>query len=200
MHAQPTYNGVAVLSRDPIDSFLPGLDDDVDDPQARLLTASTRGVTVMSAYVPNGQTVGAEKWEYKLEWYRRLGRLLRLRHDPAADLLLCGDFNVAPDDRDVARPERWAERVLCHEAGRQSLRDIQAWGPVDTVRSKNEGAGPYSWWDYRRLAFPKGDGLRIDHVLAPPSMAERCSAAYVDREERKGSKPSDHAPVVAVFD
>jgi exodeoxyribonuclease-3 len=200
VHGQRTYNGVAIISREDVTDVVVGMADDVDDPQARLITGSTSGITIVSAYVPNGQTVGSDKWAYKLAWYDRLVAFLERLHDPSDDLVLCGDFNVAPDDRDVARPEQWEGSVLCHADGRSAYHRLIEWGLEDTVRLKTDGPGPYSWWDYRRLAFPKGDGLRIDHVLATRSMAARLVEAYVDRDERKGSKPSDHAPVVAVFE
>ncbi len=200
VHGQKTYNGVAILSRVPPEGVHHGLDDDVPDAQARLVSARVGDVQVLSAYAPNGAEVGSEQWAYKLDWYRRLRAYLNRRFSPGQSLLLCGDFNVAPEDRDVANPETWRESVLCHEAGRAALQDLLAWGLVDTVRRHHDGQGPYTWWDYRHLAFPKNQGLRIDHILATPSLAQCCTQAFVDREERKGVKPSDHAPVLAVFD
>ncbi len=200
VHGQPTYNGVAILSRSEIRGAVNGMGDGVDDPQARVIAAETFGVQVVSVYVPNGAEVGSDKWDYKLDWMSRLRDYLRRELDPGDRVLVCGDFNVAPDDRDVANPDRWRESVLCHEDGRESLQSIIDLGFRDTVRSLHDGEGPYSWWDYRRLAFPKGDGLRIDHILATEPMAAVCTAAYVDRDERKGKKPSDHAPVLAEFE
>ena len=142
------------------------------------------------------QAVGSEKWAYKLEWMARFRDHLAARYSPAEPLALCGDFNVAPDDRDVARPEEWRDSVLCHEDARRQLRDIASWGLVDTLRLHHAGPGPYTWWDYRMLAFPKGNGLRIDHIFCTRPLADRCTGAWVDREERKGKLPSDHAPVL----
>jgi exodeoxyribonuclease-3 len=198
-HGQKTYNGVAIVSRVPLHDVSPGLGDGDPDPEARLIAATVGGVRVVSAYIPNGQVVGSEKWAYKLRWLERLRAWVAARADPDAPLVLCGDFNVAPDDRDVARPEEWRDTVLCHEDARTALRALTAWGLVDTVRLHHTGAGPFTWWDYRMLGFPKNNGLRIDHILATRSLAARCTAAYVDRDERKGKQPSDHAPVVAVF-
>jgi exodeoxyribonuclease-3 len=199
VHGQKTYNGVAILSRAKLEDVTIGMGDGVSDPEARLISARTSVARVVSAYVPNGKTVGSDKWIYKLEWLRRLRGYLGRTADPAQALVLCGDFNVAPEDRDVARVEQWKDTVLCHEEARARLREIVAWGLVDAIRLHHAGDGPYSWWDYRMLGFPKNNGLRIDHILATRPLAERCAEAYVVRDERKGKQPSDHAPVVAVF-
>ena len=200
VHGQKTYNGVAILSRSKPVNVQCGMDDDVEDPQARLVAAEIDGVHVISAYVPNGQSVGSEKYAYKLEWLRRLRRQLDQRFDHSAPLILCGDINVAPDDLDVANPEKWAASVLCHEDARGALEHVVQWGLTDVFRKHNPEGGFYSWWDYRMLGFPKNDGLRIDHIFASAPMAKCCVSAEIDREERKGEKPSDHAPVVAVFE
>jgi exodeoxyribonuclease-3 len=199
VHGQKTYNGVAILSRRALEDVVPGLGDDPADTEARLIAGTLDGVRVLCAYVPLGTAVGSEGWVRKLEWLARLRGYLERRHTSADRILLCGDLNVAPEDRDVARPEEWRDTVLCHQEGREALRRLIGWGLVDTVRLHHEGPGPFSWWDYRQLAFPRGNGLRLDHILATRSMADRCTQAYVDRDERKGKKPSDHAPVVACF-
>jgi exodeoxyribonuclease-3 len=200
VYGQKTYNGVAVLSREAPDEVLLGFDDAVDDPQARLITARFGERHVLSAYAPNGKAVGSPQWAYKLEWFRRLRTFLERHFSPADAVLLCGDLNVAPEDRDVAFPDRWRDSVLFHPEARHALAEVTAWGLIDTIRLHDQGPGPFSWWDYRHLAFPKGNGLRIDHILATRPMADRCTDAYVDRNERKGHKPSDHAPVLAVFE
>jgi exodeoxyribonuclease-3 len=178
------------------------MEDGVDDAEARLIAATVGGARIVSVYVPNGQRVGSDKWEYKLSWLERLQRYVARAARPDEPLVLAGDFNVAPEAAsDVARPEEWEGTVLCHEAVRERLRTLVAWGLVDTVRLHHpEGPGPYTWWDYRMLGFAKGNGLRIDHLFATAPLAARCREAYVGREERKGKQPSDHAPVVAVFD
>jgi exodeoxyribonuclease-3 len=199
---QKAYNGVAILSRTPLEDVTTGLSDGVDDSEARLVAAATRGVRIVTVYVPNGRTVGCDKWLYKLAWLERL-RAWLARHARTTDrLVVCGDFNVAPEDRDVARPDEWRDTVLCHDAARAGLKSVMDWGLVDTIRLHHtgEGGGPYSWWDYRMLGFAKGNGLRIDHILATKPLAQRCTQAYVVRDERKGKQPSDHAPVVAEFD
>ena len=197
---QKTYNGVAILSRSELEDVQRGMGDDADDPQARLIAARIDGIQVIGAYVPNGQSVGSEKYAYKLDWMRRLRAYLDRRFEPSVPLILCGDFNVAPDDRDVANPEKWGGSVLCHQRARDALENVRRWGLADVFRQFHPEGGIYSWWDYRMLAFPKNDGLRLDHVFATESLARRCTGAEIDRDERKGQKPSDHAPVIAMFD
>ncbi len=197
VHGQKTYNGVAILSRDEPRHVHRGLED--DDPQARLIAARVGGVRVVSVYVPNGESVGSGKYAYKLAWMECLRGWLSRRCSPDEPLVLCGDFNVAPDDRDVAFPDLWADSVLCHPDVRKALAGILAWGLEDVVRRHHPEGGIYSWWDYRMLAFPRNNGLRIDHVFATRVLAARCTAAEVDRDERRGDKPSDHAPVIVTF-
>ena len=197
---QKTYNGVAILAREEPAEVERGLGYDADDPQARLIAADVAGVRVISAYVPNGHTVGSEKYDYKLDWLRRLGEYLERHYQPSDPLILCGDFNVAPDDSDVANPERWSGSVLCHQAAREALEAVRRWGLTDVFRQHHPEGGIYSWWDYRMLAFPKNDGLRLDHIFTTEPLANRCTGAEIDRDERKGQKPSDHAPAIATFD
>jgi exodeoxyribonuclease-3 len=195
---QKTYNGVAILSQaEPlkIQRGIPGF----EDPQARLLLAEVKGIWIVSAYVPNGDTVGSEKYRYKLQWFQRLREFLEARFKPTDPLVLCGDFNVARDEKDVARPDAWAGTVLFHPQVREAMEHLLAWGLVDVFRQHHPEGGSYSWWDYRMLGFPKNDGLRIDYVLATAPAAKRCTAAEIDRDERKGEKPSDHAPVLATI-
>ena len=196
---QKTYNGVAIAARSKPSDVRFGLDDGVSDPQARLVSASIDGVRVMSAYVPNGQAVGTDKYEYKLQWMERLLRDLEAHYDRAAPMVICGDFNVAPEDKDVHDPVAWASETLFHVDARQRLEQIRAWGLVDLFRLHHWEAGYYSWWDYQMLAFPKNRGLRIDHIFATEPLARRCDGCWIDRDARKGQKPSDHAPVVATF-
>lgn len=198
-HGQRTYNGVAILSRTPLADVERGFGDGVDDAQCRFVTAVTAGIRVMSAYVPNGETQTSPKFAYKLEWLRRLAAWLRVRLDPARPAALCGDFNVAPAPLDVHDPVAWRDSVLFAPAARAALDDVRETGLIDLVRRLNPDQPMYSWWDYRLLSFPKGRGLRIDHVFVTPALAERAVAAGVDREARKGKQPSDHAPVWAEF-
>jgi len=195
-HGQKTYNGVAILSRGPLGGVRRGFDDGQDEPQARVLAGTFQGVRVVNVYVPNGKEVGNEKWSYKLDWLGRLKNYLVDRCDPEEPLVLCGDFNIAPEDRDVAKPAAWAGSVLCHPEVRAAYQSLLDWGLTDAQRIYTEEEGLYSWWDYRRLAFPKNDGLRIDLHLVTEQAAERTTSVEIDREARKGEKPSDHAPVI----
>ena len=197
---QKTYNGVALLSKQAPLDVLRGFDDGGDESQARLVGGTVEGVRCIGVYVPNGRTVGSEAYAYKLDWMQRLRRLLESRHDPQQELLICGDFNVAPADIDVHDPDAWRDEVLCSEPERKALSALQEWGLVDGFRALYPERVAYSWWDYRRLGFPKNRGLRIDHILLTRPLFERCSAIEIDREERKGKGASDHAPVLASFD
>jgi len=197
---QKTYNGVAIICRSPAKQVERSLDDGVVDDAARFVAATVDDVRTISAYVPNGGTVDSEKWETKLAWYQRLRSYLDGRADPDSAIAICGDFNIAPDDDDVRNPEKWRKSVLCHPDGREAFQSVMEWGLVDAFRRVHPEGGIYSWWDYRMLGFPKNDGLRIDGVLVTAPLAERIRDAFVDREERKGKKPSDHAPVVVDFD
>jgi exodeoxyribonuclease-3 len=193
---QRSYNGVAILARSAPEDVQVGLDDGVEDPQARLIAARIGGLTFLSCYVPNGSTPDSEKFTYKRAWLERFIAHLERRYAARTQLVVCGDFNIAPEDRDVARPDEWRDSVLCAQPVREAFSRILGFGLHDAVREKHEGPGPYSWWDYRQLGFPKGNGLRIDHVLLSADLAPRCTSALIDRDERKGKLPSDHAPVL----
>ena len=196
---QKTYNGVAIVSKITPDQVVRGLNDGVDDPMARFIEATVDEVRILCVYVPNGKEVGSDTYEYKLEWLRRLQNYVQRTADPTQPLILCGDMNVAPADIDVAVPEQWGNGVLCHSDARDALQGIIDWGLVDIVRKDHPDERLYSWWDYRMLGFPKGNGLRIDHILVTEPMVLHCEKTWIDRDERKGKKPSDHAPVVAEF-
>lgn len=200
LNGQKAYNGVALLSKTMIEDPRIGLGDALEDPQSRYVSGVIQGVRIASVYVPNGSTVGSDKWEYKLAWLKRLEAHLAKNHTPSEPLLLCGDFNIAPDQRDVARPFEWEHTVLYHPEARAALQSLMRFGLVDVFRKVHEEAGLYSWWDYRNLGFQRGNGLRIDLALGTTVIAERVRAASVDRDERYPSAhptpPSDHAPVV----
>ena len=191
---QKTYNGVAILSRHPIEDAARGLGDGVDDPQARLCAARTAGLHVASVYVPNGESVGSDKFRYKLAFYERLAAWLRPRVAAGDPIVLGGDFNVAPADVDCHDPYAWRGRLLCSEDERAAFGGLLELGMVDAMRARHPEEPMYTWWDYRLLAFPKNRGLRIDHLLVAPGVAPRIVDAGVDRDERKGKLPSDHAP------
>ncbi|HEX5660805.1 MAG TPA: exodeoxyribonuclease III [Polyangiales bacterium] len=192
LHGQRTYNGVAILSKLPLADVRRGLSDDVPEADSRLISARIGEARVVCCYVPNGQSLTSDKYPYKLAWLDRLKAHLARYEEP---LLVCGDFNIAPEDRDVYDPEGLRDDVLVHESVREKFRALIATGLVDTYRLHVEDAGKYSWWDYRQLGFPKNRGLRIDFVLASTKLA--CTGAGIDRDERKGKLPSDHAPVWA---
>jgi exodeoxyribonuclease-3 len=195
---QRSYNGVAIASREPVTDVVQGLDDGVADDEARFLMGTFRGVRVASVYVPNGGG-GPERFAYKLEWLARLRRWLDAHADAKAPLALCGDYNVAPEDRDIHDPAKWEGAVLCTPEERAALANVRAWGLDDVFRRHHPEGGKFSWWDYRGVAFFKDQGLRIDHIWATPALAERSTACEIDRLARKGQNASDHAPVIATF-
>lgn len=199
-HGQKTYNGVAILATSALEDVKAGLDDGEDDAQCRLIAATVRGVRVVSAYIPNGESLESPKFAYKLRWMERLRAYLDRNADPAKPLALCGDYNVAPEARDVHDPALWENSTLYHERVRAALAEVAAFGLTDAYRRVVDEAGKFSWWDYRMLAFPKNHGLRIDHVYVTAPLAGRVMQAVIDREARKGKQPSDHAPVVVTFD
>ena len=198
VYGQKTYNGVAIVSRYPIANVVSGFHDDTgEDPQARLISAEIEGVTIMSAYFPNGGEVGSDKYEYKLQWMARLRETLQRRFDPREDeVALCGDFNVAPFDDDIGRPAEWRSSVLACDSVRAALQDLASFGLHDVVRPFHPQGGVFSWWDYRGRGFERGNGLRIDHVYCTAKLASRTIGAIVHREERGRKSPSDHAPVM----
>jgi len=196
---QPTYNGVAILSSEALEDVHRGFADDDETSHRRLISGVVGGVRVISAYFPNGQAVGTDKFAYKLDWIGKLRQYLETRCRASEPLVLCGDYNIAPEDRDVHDPAAWAGSVLCSEPERQALQAVQEWGLVDTFRLHEAASGFYSWWDYRQFAFRRNLGLRIDHVWATEPLAARCVGAWIDKTPRALERPSDHAPVVAEF-
>ena len=196
---QRTYNGVALLVRagvgtaEDVVTALPGF----EDAQKRVIAATVRGTRIVGLYVPNGQSVDSDKYLYKLDWCRAATAFLasELARHPA--LAVAGDFNIAPEDRDVYAPDLWRGQVLCSEPERAVFAEWLHLGLKDSFRLFDQPEKTFSWWDYRQLAFPKNHGLRIDHVLLSPRLAASCTACRIDRNARKGEKPSDHAPVIA---
>ena len=197
---QKTYNGVAILSRRPPEDVKRGFEDGSDDSQARMIAASIEGIRCVCVYVPNGRSVGSESYEYKLDWLARLRDFLEKDSSPEHPLALLGDFNVAPADLDVHDPAVWRGEILCSDAEREAFAELGSWGLTDSFRALHPDEQKFTWWDYRRLAFPKARGLRIDHILLTPPLTERLQEVVVDRDERKGNGPSDHAPVLAILD
>ena len=193
---QKTYNGVALLTREPANDIVFG-NPFYPDPQKRLLAATVRGIRVVCAYVPNGQAVGSDKYAYKLAWLDALSAWIGTQLADNPRLILAGDFNIAPDDRDVHDPAAWAGQVLCSEPERMALQRLLRLGLRDSFRLFEQPERSFSWWDYRMLGFQKNHGLRIDLILLSETLAGRCTAAGISRELRKLERPSDHAPVTA---
>ena len=199
-HGEGRWNGVAIVSRVGIADVVDGFGDGgPPDAEARLLTATCGGVRVVTVYAPNGRVVGHEQWHRKLGWIRRLRAHLDVVTSPDDDVVLCGDFNVAPDDRDVWDPQKCHGGTHVSPEERESLVHVVNWGLVDTLRARHDDAELYSWWDYQAGAFHKHWGMRIDLLLASASLASRLEWVLIDRNARKGQKPSDHAPLLADF-
>jgi exodeoxyribonuclease-3 len=198
-HGQKSYNGVAILSKEKPRDARNGLCDEVMDEHARVIAATIGNVRVFSIYAPNGQAVGLPAYDYKLSWYARLRNCLRQNEAGSERLVVCGDFNVAPNDEDVYDPALWRGAIMCSDGERSAFQELCATGLVDTLRLHHREADLFSWWDYRMLSFPKNRGLRIDAILASKALAAICTDAGIDREMRKGREPSDHAPVWAEF-
>ncbi len=197
---QKTYNGVAFLSRSAPSDVARGFPSDDDSAQRRLIAATFGATRVVNVYVPNGESVGSDKFAFKLAWMKRLREWLDAHADPARPLVLCGDFNVAPEPRDVYDPKALDGQVLFHPDERALLSRIMEFGLSDALRLRTGEAGLYSWWDYRGGAFHRKMGLRIDLVLVTEPLARACLDVRIDRDERKGPQPSDHAPVIADFE
>ncbi len=191
---QKTYNGVAILSREPMSDVqygIPGLEDE----QKRVITATCNGVRVVCVYVPNGQSVDSDKYQYKLKWLESLRAWLQAELEKHPRLAVLGDYNVAPEDRDVYDPVTWKDHVLCSEPERDAFRALEQLGLRDAFRQFEQPEKSYSWWDYRMMAFRRNMGLRIDHILVSEGL--NCSGCTIDKAPRKLERPSDHAPVVA---
>lgn len=196
---QKTYNGVAIVSKEPISEIItdiPGL----DDPQRRIMAATVAGVRVLDLYVVNGSEVGSDKYEYKLDWLEKVKGFIRQDMKSHKHYVVLGDFNIAPDDRDVHDPKAWHERILCSTPERDALKEILDLGFDDSFRLFDQQEKVFSWWDYRGGGFDQNMGLRIDLILSSKALSKICQSSMVDVEPRKLDRPSDHAPVVAEFD
>lgn len=192
---QKTYNGVALLARSELTDIVCG-NPHYSDPQKRLIAATVSGTRVICAYVPNGQAVGSDKFDYKLAWLAALETWLAEQLAAYPQLALAGDFNIAPDDRDVHDPAAWAGQILCSESERTAFQRLLARGLHDSFRLFDQPEKSFSWWDYRMLGFQRNLGLRIDHILLSDPLRARCTASGIDRAMRKRERPSDHAPVI----
>lgn len=200
LFGQQGYNGVAILARSGCANAVRGFPEDTAASHARLLAADIAGIRIIDVYVPNGQVVGSDKYQFKLKWMKRLREWLDQNYDPQKEVLLCGDFNVAPEERDVHNPQLWQNRILFSEPEKAALQNIKDWGFTDTFRMHTEEGGHYSWWDYRAGGFRRNLGLRIDHIWVSAPLARRNTKCWIDKETRAWERPSDHAPVIAEFD
>jgi len=197
-NGQKTYNGVAFISKRPAEDCVtdpPGL----NDTQRRILAANFDGVRVINLYVPNGSVVGSDKYAYKLKWLIKIREFIRdeLARNPR--LVVLGDFNIAPEDRDVCDPEVCREQILCSTPEREAFRELQGLGLTDTFRQFEQPEASFSWWDYRSGSFRRNLGLRIDHILVSRVLMAQCKSCRIDKMPRKLERPSDHAPILAEF-
>ena len=198
-NGQKTYNGVAILARGAIEDVrfdIPGFADE----QKRVLAATVNGLRVVCAYMPNGQEVGSDKYQYKLRWLAALAAMLRDDLQRWPQLALLGDYNIAPEDRDVHDPAAWKDQILCSEPERAAFRQFVELGLADSFRLFEQAPKLYSWWDYRQMGFRLNRGLRIDHILLSQPLAAECRACVIDKAPRKLERPSDHAPVMATLE
>jgi exodeoxyribonuclease-3 len=195
---QKTYNGVAILARSGLSEVSMGIPGFADE-QKRVIAATVAGVRAVCVYCPNGQAVGSEKYDYKLRWYAALKEYLAAEMARHPQLAVAGDFNVAPEDRDVHDPKAWEGQVHVSGPERAAWRALLAPGLEDSFRLFEQPEKTYSWWDYRMMGFRRNAGLRIDHILVSAELARRCTSSTVDKEPRKLERPSDHAPVIAEF-
>ncbi len=193
---QKTYNGVAILCRtkpEDVTAGIPGL----DDLQKRVISATVDGVRIICVYVPNGESVASDKYRYKLDWLARLTAWLKEELQMHRRLVLLGDYNIAPEERDVHDPKAWQGKVLFSEPERAAFRALIGLGLADSFRLFDQPEKSYSWWDYRMNGFKRDLGLRIDHILLSPELVRTCKSCSINREMRAKERPSDHAPVVA---
>ena len=196
---QKTYNGVALLSRSPGGDVIYDVPN-LDDPDRRILAATFNGVRVLDLYVVNGQQVGSEKYAYKLDWFSKVTAFVTEELQRHRQFVVVGDFNIAPQDRDVHDPAGWREKILCSTPEREALQRLLALGLSDTFRLFEQQEKSFSWWDYRAGGFRRNFGLRIDLILASGALTQVCQRAYIDKAPRKLERPSDHTPVVAEFE
>lgn len=194
---QKTYNGVAIVSRHPIEDVHVGLPDLPDDPQKRVIAATIKGVRVINVYCVNGEALDSPKFAYKREWFAALTRFVAEQMQRYPKLVLLGDFNIAPSDNDVYDPVKWHEKIHCSREERLWFKALLDLGLHDSLRSVYPEGAFYTWWDYRGGMFPKGLGLRIDHILMSKALMADLQDVVVDKETRALERPSDHAPVVA---
>lgn len=193
---QKTYNGTAIISKQKANDIMTDIPQ-LSDPQRRILVATVGDIRVVNLYVPNGSAVGSDKYAYKLDWLAKMRDFLQTQLSQYPNLVVLGDFNIAPEDRDVHDPEEWRDRILCSQAERDALQALLDLGLVDSFRLFEQAEQSFSWWDYRMAGFRRNHGLRIDHILLSNNLRKKCQAVDIDKNPRKLERPSDHAPVVA---
>lgn len=195
---QKTYNGVAILGRNKMEDSITDIPT-LEDPQRRVLGVTVQDIRILNLYVPNGESIGSQKYQYKLNWLHNLDIFLKTELIKYPKMIVLGDFNIAPEEIDVHDPIFWRGQVLFSDPERQAFRDMLQVGFSDCYRQLNPEIKNFSWWDYRMNAFKRNRGLRIDHILASQALAPNCIRCDIDRSERGKERPSDHAPVVAEF-
>jgi len=192
---QKTYNGVAIISRHPIEEATHGIIG-LEDEQKRLISATIQGIRIVCAYIPNGQSVDSDKYQYKLKWLASLTRHLRDELALHPKLALLGDYNIAPEDRDVHDPKAWEGQILVSEPERDAFKALSSLGLHDAFRLFDQPESSFSWWDYRMAGFRRNLGMRIDHILVSTPLVSSCTSSWIDKAPRKLERPSDHTPVV----
>lgn len=196
---QKSYNGVAIISKFPIEDVQKNFPDDDDESPKRLIAATIKGVRIVNTYIPNGTELGTDKFTFKLDWLQRLRRYFDDTCDANKDVLLCGDFNVAMDEVDVWSVPQWEGKLHFTKTERAAMYNVKQWGFTDLFRKLNGDVQEFSWWNYREGAFQRNRGLRIDYIWTSNSLAEKSTACHIDKSPRALERPSDHAPVIADF-
>ena len=199
-YGQKSYNGVAILSKYDLDDVQKNFPDDDDESPKRMIAATIKGVRIVNTYIPNGTELGTDKFSFKLDWIQRLRKYFDATCDKNSDVLLCGDFNVAPEPADVWNVGAWEGKLHFTKTERAAIHYVKQWGFVDVFRKLNGDVKEFSWWDYRQGAWQRNQGLRIDHIWTSAPLADKCTGCWIDKSPRSLEKPSDHTPVVAEFD
>jgi len=198
-YGQRSYNGVAIISKHEPKDVVKGLPNDDEESQKRLIAATINGVRIVDVYIPNGQSLDSDKFQFKLDWVQRLRAFFDENYSTSEKVLLCGDFNVAHKPEDVWNPGAWEGSIHFSMPERAAIEYVRQWGFGDAFRKMNGDVKEYSWWDYRAGAWQKNHGLRIDHIWVSPRMADDCEKCWIDKSPRTLEKPSDHTPVIAEF-
>ena len=196
---EKSYNGVAIISTHEIKNVQKNMPEDNDESPKRFIAADINDVHIVNTYIPNGTELWSDKFDFKLDWLQRLRQYFDNKCDVNSDVLLCGDFNVAPDEIDVWDVQRWTGKLHFSKPERAAMYNVKQWGMTDVFRKLYPNKQEFSWWDFRTNAFPKDQGLRIDHIWTSKSLADKCEDCWIDKEPRGWERPSDHTPVVAEF-